>query len=266
MSTSDLVEPSRTQPQPRPLRPRAFAAELLKIRSLASLYTLAFSTVLCSALIAGLVSHAHRNTQGGDGQSVLDVPLNALGLSGLLVTIFGVMCATGDYTTGMLRTSLIAHPQRARLYLAKLAACAAAVFAVAVTTVLGCLLVAAAVLHGSSDQITSSTPGLGRAFLGAVYYLLGWGVAGLGLGTVSRRTAPGIGAGMILMWILPGILSLWDFTLALYVAPTNTGMEMFSSNTLDRTGYPSLPVAVLSFSCFLVLCVLAGWQRFREDT
>ena len=249
----------------QPLRPRAFAAELLKIRSLSSMYSLAIGTVVCSALISGLVSHANRGPQnGGDPRMIIDVVLDPLGLSALLMAIFGVMAATGDYSTGMIRTSLIAHPRRARLYLAKLGAVAAAVALCALATVLACLLVGAIILNGSSAPLTASTPGLGRAFLGAVYYLLGWGVAGLGLGTVFRRTAPGIGATMITMWILPGILSIWDTTLANYIAPSATGMEMFAGSP-GGPSEPSLPVAALRFSCFLVLCVAAGWRGFRED-
>jgi len=248
-----------------PPRPAAWRAELLKISSLRSTVVLASTAVATSMLVSGLVSHADDPPRPGDSQSPLATSFGGLILAEILIAALGALAATSDYSSNTIRAALIAFPQRGRLYLAKLGACAVLVGAVALAATAGSLVVGQWILHGTDAALTASTPHLPRVLLGAVYYLLGWGLAGFGIGLAVRRTAPAIGVVVVVLWVLPGLLSVYDLTLSNYVAPTATGQELLTT-AATIAGEPGVPGAALSFTCFILLCLAFGWQSFRRDT
>lgn len=247
--------------------PAVWRSEMVKLTSLRSTTTLACATIAASVLVSGLVSRAHSSRPNASDSSTDPVvgSLSGIVLAELLIAILGALAATSDYSSNTVRLSLIASPRRTRLLTAKLGACATLIGAVALAAVAGSILVSQWFLHGTDAALTTSTPHLPRALLGAVAYLFGWGLAGFGTGLAVRRTAPAVGIVVILLWILPAVLSVYDLTLANYVAPSATGQELLTT-TAPTPGEPSLLVAALSFTCFVALCLAAGRQSFQRDT
>jgi len=171
-------------------------AEWIKFRSLRSTW---FSLLAALAIVDGLGTlfaalHAHRMTNGVRPGGVLffdatQVSLRGVFLAQLAVGVLGVLVITGEYSTGMIRSSLAAVPRRSPVLAAKAIVFAVPVFAVSfVATLIGFGLGqwAQASTHA---QASLSTPGAWRAVVGAAVYLTLIGVLGVGLGFLIRNTA-----------------------------------------------------------------------------
>jgi ABC-2 type transport system permease protein len=163
--------------------------EWIKLRSLRSTWiTLALTAVAA----IGISIAVGLNTKSAN----TDLTSNALaGVSAglLLIGVLGVMVATSEYTSGMIKTTLAAVPNRPLVLAAK-----AAVFG-AVALVLGEVASfisffggGLSLRHGIAAP-TLSQPGVLRAVLltGASYCLIG--LIGLGLGAIIRHTATAVG-------------------------------------------------------------------------
>lgn len=260
MSDSTTLDCASAQ---RP-RPAARRAEILKIMSLRSTIALACVTVVLTVLASGLVSRADDPPRTGDSANPLATSLGGLILAQLLIAVLGAVAMTSDYSTNFIYMTLTAFPRRARLYAAKLEACAVVMGAVALVTIGMALLVSQFILHGTDAALSPSTPHLLRALAGSVYYLFGWGIAGYGIGAVVRRTAPAIGIVVVLQWVFPGLLSVYDLALSNDMMPTATGQELLTI-AVPHAGEPSVLGAALSFTCFVAICLAAGWQIFRRN-
>ena len=168
--------------------PQAARMEWIKLRSLRSTWWALSLTVAGAVGIAVAVGVNTRD-------ATADLTNNALaGISlGLLLTgVLGVLLMTGEHSSGTIRATLAAIPNRPLVLAAK-----AAVFG-AVALAAGELAAFVAFLAGGAalpDRIAAPTlgqPGVLRAVLlsGAGYCLIG--LIGLGLGAVVRHTPAAI--------------------------------------------------------------------------
>lgn len=180
--------------------PGVLNSEWIKFRSLRSTWFSLLAALLITDGLGTLFSalHAHRMQQGiGPGGKIFgfdatQVSLRGVFLAQLAIGVLGVLFITGEYSTGMIRSSLAAVPRRRPVLIAKAVVFAIPVFAVSlVATFIGFLLgqQAQASTHA---QASLSTPGAERAILGAAIYLTLIGLLGLGLGFLIRNTAGAI--------------------------------------------------------------------------
>ena len=175
-------------------------SEWIKLRSLRSTWYSLLAVVL---IIDGLgtlfsVVRANRmeNAIGPDGKLIgidaTQISLRGAFLAQLAIGVLGALVITGEYATGMIRSSLGAVPRRQPVLWTKAAVFAATVMIVSlVATLLGFLLGQQA-LAGTHQQATLSTPGALRAVIGAAVYLTLIGLLAVGLGFVIRSTAGAI--------------------------------------------------------------------------
>jgi ABC-2 type transport system permease protein len=160
------------------------------------------------AEMAGVAALAGRNMTAhpGAGFDVINNAMAGLVLSQLIVGVLGVLVMTSEYSSGLIRNTLAAVPNRGLVLTAK-----ATVFT-AVTLVVGEISAFAAYLATKLSLAHGlSTPGLGqpgvlRAVLLAGVYLALVGLIGLGLGTLIRHSAGAIGALAGVIFVLPLIL------------------------------------------------------------
>ncbi len=185
-------------------------SELTKLRTVRSTYWTLFTAVVAivglgAFLCAEYVGHyAHIRPEEKGNFDPTSFSLNGLLLAQLAVGVLGVLLITSEYSTGMIRATLAAVPQRRTVLAAK-----ALVF-IAVTVVLGVAACFAAFLIGqsilSSKHIEASLgdPGVLRAVIGGGLYLTVLGLLALGLGTLIRHSAGAIAALFGLVLVLPG--------------------------------------------------------------
>ena len=151
--------------------------------------------------------------------NVVDHSLGGWHLAQLAVAILGVMTITGEYHTGMIRSSLVAAPKRLPVLWAKLI-----VFS-AVTLVL--MLIAAFIGFLAGQEIYTahhinvglSAPRALRTIFGAALFTTATGAMCIALGTIVRRTAGGIALFVGVFFVLPGLVEILPSTTADAIHP-----------------------------------------------
>jgi ABC-2 type transport system permease protein len=127
-------------------------------------------------------------------------------LGQLVIVVPGVL--TAEYSTGMIRTSLIAMPRRIVLYVAKAVAFAAVALAVSLVTAFTAFFLGQALLASTHQSATLAGPGALRAVIGSALYLTLCGLFAFAAAAIIRNTAATIAAMIGLLFVLPVLVNL----------------------------------------------------------
>jgi ABC-2 type transport system permease protein len=168
--------------------PQAARMEWIKLRSLRSTWWVLALTVAGALGIAVAVGV---NTE----DAAADLTNNALAgisLGLLLVGVLGVLAMTGEHSSGMIRATLAAVPNRPLVLAAKAAVFGALALAAGEAAAFIAFFAGAAALPAAVPAPTLGQPGVLRAVVlgGAGYCLIG--LIGVGLGAVIRHTPAAI--------------------------------------------------------------------------
>ena len=186
--------------------PRVLHSEWIKLWSLRSTYWTVFATLAVMVLIAvmlGVASRVEDGPAGPDGQMAIGMGYT---FAQVVVAVLGVLTITGEYTTGMIRSTLASVPNRVPALMAK------AVLVGVVGFVLGAAGVAVSYLVsypllGADGAADLSDPEVIRIFWGSGLYLAGVGLLGLALGAIIRHTA---GAITLILGVLLLLSTMWQ--------------------------------------------------------
>jgi len=204
--------PTATVPRPGirlDSRLRATASsEWIKFRSVRSGPFALVATALIVVVGAWLLGDANRGSYlaaSPAGQAAFDpvyTVLQGIELAQLFVGALGVISVTGEYTSGLIRGTFVATPQRAQVLAMK-----ALVFA-AVAWACGTAMSFAAFFLGQSVLIPAKHAGIGdpgvlTAVFGAGLYLTLIGLLGLFIGVLVRRPPAALAALFGLLAVLP---------------------------------------------------------------
>jgi len=129
-------------------------------------------------------------------------------LGQLVIVVLGALVFTAEYSTGMIRTSLIAMPRRIVLYLAKAVAFAAVALVVALATAFTAFYLGQALLARSHHSAALAGPGVLRAVIGSALYLALCGLFAFAAGAVIRNTAGTITAMIGLLFVIPVLVNM----------------------------------------------------------
>jgi ABC-2 type transport system permease protein len=263
---SIVSDPAVTSVPVRAARPalkvtgrRVVRAEWAKLWSLRSTWiTLALG--LLFLLAVGTIAALQYESSAASGQEMDEDFANAtaysLALFGvpfalIAMGVLGVLASAGEYTTGMIRSTLAAIPRRLPLLWAKAAVYGVMAFAVGLVGAVVSFLIGSGVLSGSAISMSFSDDGVLRGLLGVGVYLGLVSVIGVALGVLLRSTAGGISALVGTFLLVPGLMSLlpqsWQDDVTPYL-PSNAGESIFA---LDQSG------GMLSAGAGLL--VLLGW-------
>ncbi|HEV7205496.1 MAG TPA: hypothetical protein VGN18_12865 [Jatrophihabitans sp.] len=227
--------------------PRVIRSEWIKFRTLRSSM---WSLLVAVVIIVGLGTlfsalRAHRfNQPGPDGGPRLadfdptTISLRGVFLAQLAIGVLGVLVVTGEYSTGMIRSSLAAVPRRLPVLVAKALVFALATLIVSELAVLLAFLLGQQALTSTHLQASLSTPGASRAVVGAGLYLTLMGLLAVGLGTLLRNTAAGIATFVAVVLVLPLIANALPDPYATDVGkylPLNAGTQIMSVAHPDPT-------------------------------
>ncbi|THA63260.1 ABC transporter permease [Streptomyces sp. A0642] len=125
----------------------------------------------------------------------------------LAVAAIGAVSITGEYSTGLIRTTFTAVPARRSVTAAK------ALVLTAVTTVFGALVALAsfastqAILSGRDASVTLAHPGALRVVVASALLAPVAALAGLAIGAVIRHTGGSIIGCVVVLLLLPVVLS-----------------------------------------------------------
>jgi ABC-2 type transport system permease protein len=216
--------------------PTVVASEWIKLRSLRSTWLCLLGAVASMLLIAPF--NANSDFDGLGGVIIAQLPIGAL----------GVVLVTGEYATGMIRSSLAAVPRRAQFVFAKAAVYPAFAFVVSLATL------SAAMLLGRSRRTKAPIPdGIDcvRAVLTGSAYVALVAMLGIGLGFVLRSTAATISAFMGFVFVGPFMLQI--------LADVNAGLGKFLPYDILVQATSTASQGSDYFTAWTGIAVLAGW-------
>lgn len=239
----------------------ALHAEWTKQRTLPGTFWLLAATALLS-IAAGTAAVAATTCRAGSSCPVDTAKLSLTGIQAgqAVVAILAVLAVSGEYSTGMIRTTLAAVPGRFTVLAAKAIALTAPVLAAGATAVLGSLYAGRLLLpgrgftpaHGFTTLSLTDGPVL-RAAIGSVLYLALIALLALGAAAAIRDTAVAIGLVLGLLYLFPIIAAAaasprWQRHLD-QIGPMTAGLNIQATTNLHT----------LAISPWAGLGVLAAW-------
>ncbi len=273
-ATETRPHPPAAQPAPhrapRVTFGRILAAEWTKIRTVRSTTWTLASLVVASIGLTALVCMSVASELASDNAGE---PAGAFVTWGLMfgqiaALVLGVIVATSEYSSGMIRTTLAAAPRRMSMLVAKTVVLGGLLLVLGTITTVGSYLAGNFFLDAEGAGLALDDPGVLRTLIGGGLYLSVLGIFGLALGMVMRHTAGAVTVGLALIFVvgnlvalLPGAMGEWLTKLM----PGNAGsaianVESFNPNLLEPwTGF-----AVFSGQTLLLL-IVAGVLFARRD-
>ncbi|MDF6044460.1 ABC transporter permease [Streptomyces sp. JH14] len=235
-------------------------AEWTKLRTVTAPWWLLLATVVSTVAVSAATAAAAQCAPTGCHQDVVRLSLTGIQLGQTVVVVLAVLMISGEYSTGMMRTTLMATPRRSTVLAAKAVVLTGVVLVAGAVAVLGCLLVAGLILPGNGFTTTQGhallSPADGptlRAAAGSVLYLVLIALLGLGAATAVRDSAAAVAVVLGLLFVLPILTQLVadpDRHRHLQqIAPMTAGLAVQA--TVDLDALPVGPWAGLG--------VLAGW-------
>jgi ABC-2 type transport system permease protein len=227
MTAPDVTAAGRAVPS-RLVRTRdVLAFEWTKLRSVRSNYwTLliaAVVTMAVTAIVAQSIASAPASPPGGSMNPLTSSFLGYGEYTVLPVTILSVLTFTSEYSSGLIRTTFTAVPQRSAVLAAKAAVTGAAALIAGELLAFACFFFTQAILSRHDRGLALSHPGALRAVLAAGFVLAACAVAGVGLGAVVRHTAGAIAAAVTVLYLLAvlclALPSPWNTTLGRFTLP-----------------------------------------------
>jgi ABC-type transport system involved in multi-copper enzyme maturation permease subunit len=204
-------------------------SEWVKVRTVGVTAWCLLALTTLAVGVAALVALKEQR-QGPQSIQVL-VSMSHLGLSfgQLAVVVLAATSIGSEYNSGMIHTSLVAVPRRARWLLAK----AFVVGALALVTGMVLSAISFAIVYASApaDPGTFVDPQVIRAVLGVGLYLGMLAVLSLAVTTIVRGTAGGIVVMFVLIFVVPLLvsgspLSSTERFLPVGIVPPNAGFAI----------------------------------------
>jgi ABC-2 type transport system permease protein len=133
--------------------------------------------------------------------------------------VLGVLVISGEYSTGQIRSSLMAVPRRLPVLWSKLLVFSVITFVLMLAAALIAFFASQAILTQHHVNVTLGDPHALRAVLGTVLYMTVTGILCTALGTIIRSTAGGISAFVVLLFVLPGVIDILPSSLGNPINP-----------------------------------------------
>ncbi|HEX3897629.1 MAG TPA: ABC transporter permease [Mycobacteriales bacterium] len=245
-------------------------SEWTKLRSVRSTYWCVLVSIIVGVGLGAAISAgsaAGYSQQSAHDQALFDpaaISLAGLFFSQLALGVFAIMTVSAEYSTGMIRTTVAAVPQRGYVLAAKATMVALVSFVTSIAVAFTAFPIGQAILNRHHLGVSLSDPHVARAVLGGGLYIGALSMMALGLATIIRHTAGAITALVAVVFIIPIVTQLLPDSLQHDFArflPANAGSAITnvvqSSDSLGPwTGY-----AV--FLGWVALVIGAGWYMLR---
>jgi hypothetical protein len=217
---------------------RVALSEWTKFRSLRStVYTFVFGigATIVFAIVPAVINATRWSTMSIQDKlsfNPLETTVIGVDVAQLAIGVLGVLMITGEYSTGMIRSTLIAVPKRLPVLWAKLGVYAVVSFVLILPAVLIGFFASQAILSGHHIlQISFGDPGVARSLLGGALYVTLVAIFALGIGALVRNTAGGIATFAGVFFVIPPLMNIlptsWNDSISKYL-PSEAGRQLFS--------------------------------------
>ncbi|MFE0136042.1 ABC transporter permease subunit [Streptomyces sp. NPDC059037] len=241
--------------------------EWIKLRSLRSTFW-ALLLVIVSMVAIGVVTMANTKAPSADKAATFDPTNNVLAgvaVGQLLIGVLGVLVVTGEYSSGTIRSTLAATPNRRLVLAAKAAVYGGISLAVGEAVTFVTFFAGRAALGEGLPEPALSDPGVLRAVLLSGAYLGLIALMGIGIGAITRHTASAIAVLASVTFVLPAIIGGASGTTVAKFFPTIiAGNSLAVSKPVADVLSPWVGFAVL---CLYTLLALGAGLRLlaRRD-
>lgn len=238
----------------------ALHSEWTKLRTVAETAWLLVGAIVATVVVSAGTASAVSCSSTGCGQDPTKLSLTGIDLSQAIIAILAVTAISGEYSTGMIRTTFTATPRRLVVLASKAVILAGVTLVAGTIAVLGSLLAGRLILPGRGftaahgyAPISLTDGSTLRAAVGSVFYLVLIALLSLGVATMIRESAIGVGTVLGLLYLFPVVVQAvtdpsWKRFLQ-QIAPMNAGLDIQS--TINLRHLPIAPWAGLG--------VLAAW-------
>lgn len=241
MSTvTALPTPKRRTHAGRVTQARVALSEWTKLRTLRStrysLLTALVLTIGFAVTAALVIAGQWGSMSAGDKAGFNPLGMSVIGVTfaQLAIGVLGVMIISGEYSTGMIRSTLAAVPRRLPVLWGKAGVFGLVTLALSIPAMLIAFFSTQAIIGGNSLNgvdvaLSFSDPGVARSVIGGALYLTLVGLLGLGFGAILRNTAGGISALVGLLLVVPPLMNVlpssWNDAISPYL-PSNAGQAI----------------------------------------
>jgi ABC-2 type transport system permease protein len=238
--------------------------EWLKLRSLRSTWWVLAVTAAGAIGIAVAVGANTKNAAG----DLTNNSLAGISLGLLLIGVLGVLVMTGDHSSGMIRATLAAIPNRPLVLAAKAAVFGVVALAVGEAAAFIAFFAGNAALPGSIPAPTLGQPGVLRAVVmgGAGFCLIG--LLGLGLGAIIRHTPAAIAVLVGGVYVLAQIVGAAANSVVAYLPISIVADSLSATKPMGEGKIHILSAWTgLGMLCLYaaVALVAGGWLLTRRD-
>ncbi|HVX08276.1 ABC transporter permease [Humibacter sp.] len=250
-------------------------SEWIKLRSLRSTMWCLGLVVLLSIgfglLLALTVDIPSAGNLPDANQHQLQVQVATLGVNftQLIVAVLGVLVISGEYGTGMIRSTFVAAPGRLGAFFAKAIVLAVTTFVVGVVSIALSAVVAWPILAGKGVTISPMDSSVLLPLLGGAGYLTLIAVLAFAFGAILRNSAGGIATILGLVLVVPTILEiLTRLTKATWISnvsaflPSSAGGKMFAyvdGSTATQAADQAAKQGLVYLQSWEGLLVLVAW-------
>lgn len=238
-------------------------SEWTKIRSVAStVWTLSLAVVVTIALGMLISALSAREFDNMSPQSRISFDPTFISFAGtslgqLAMIVFGVLVVSNEYSTGMIRTSLAAVPQRGAFLAGKLGVATALALVVSMVTSFAAFFLGQAMLGEHKAAIGDE--GVLRAVIGGGLYMTLIAVFSMGVATMLRSPMLSLGILMPFFFLISNILANVDATKKVgRFLPDQAGSRIMQVVTPLDDDTPYGPWGGLGIMALWVLAALVG--------
>jgi len=268
-----LVRDSKLIKPIGPILPEVLSSEWTKLRTVRStywtLFSAAFVTIGLAVLVCAIVAAQYSTMSAKNRASFNPVTSSLAGgfLAQLCIAVLGVLVITNEYSSGMIRATFAAVPQRLTVLGAKAAVFATVTFVVMTSAAFIAFFAGQAILSSQGVGVSIGSPGALRTVVGTGMYVAVLGLLALSLGTIIRKTAGAITAVVGMIFILPALADLLPSSMnsVQKFLPSNAGQALLGTGGSSSTALAPWP----GFAVFCLWAVIglsiAGWTLVHRD-
>ncbi|MFC0623091.1 ABC transporter permease subunit [Kribbella deserti] len=240
------------------MRP-ALHAEWTKLRTVPSPHWLLLGMIAATVTLSAAAISVLTCTPAGCGGDLPKLSLMGVELGQAVVVVLAVIVVSGEYSSGMIRTTLTAVPRRTTAFAAKAITVSGVVAIAGTIAVLGSLVAGRFILPVHGDAALSDGATL-RAAVGSILYLVLIALLSFGIAAVVRDAAASIGTVLALLYLVPILSQVigdpqWQRLLQ-QVGPMSAGLTIQA--TTDLGDLPLSPWAGLGITAAWATAALAA--------
>jgi len=248
----------------------AFVSEWTKLRTVRSSYWSALTAIVLGVGLGCLFSWgnaSHYQQMSVSDRLTFDpTAISTAGLffAQLALGVMTILAMTSEYSTGTIRTTLSAVPQRGYSLAAKTILLGIICLVLGMGLAFGTFFICHAIFAHYHLAVPLSDPGVARAIVGAGLYIGVLALFAMGLATILRHTAGAITTLVAFVFIIPIVSNLlptsWQDHFSRYL-PANAGGSVTEVVQQAHTLGPWAGFAV--FVAWAIGALLVGWYLLR---